>query len=96
MQEWHIDIDDASTCSFTFSIEQKNREYNDDQQTAKKNKKREKKKDFFSLSVSSFFLMAYLDNDWFTLVAERFLSPIVQHFLIRTANERERGEEEED
>lgn len=87
-QEWHIGIDDSSTCSFTFSIEQKNRAYNDDQQTQKKGGE-----GFFSLLLFlRFFLIVYLDNDWFTFVTGRFLSPIVQHFLIRIANERERGE----
>lgn len=59
-----------------------------------KHKKKEEK-DFFSLLLFlRFFLIVYLDNDWFTFVTGRFLSPIVQHFLIRIANEREREERE--
>ena len=69
MQEWHIDIDDASTCSFTFYAEQKNREYNDDRHTQKKKDEEEEEEIFSfspSLALSSFFDALSLDNDWFT------------------------------
>ena len=91
VQEWHIGIDDASTCSFTFSIEQKNREYKDDQHTQKK--KRRRRIFFLSYSFFVFFLIVYLDNDWFTFVTGRFLSPIV-HSNSERERERERREED--